>query len=86
MLELWNGSLISAVIGGLITGFFMIWQQWREFGQRAADAMRALLVEVEDNKDLVIKLEKSVAAIPSQDVGTNPRVPSLVPIQIRRAM
>jgi hypothetical protein len=52
---LWNGlfGLIAAVVGGVVTGLFMRSQQKAEFRQRANGAVRALLVELEEN-DLLI--------------------------------
>ncbi len=89
MVDLWNGffGLVSAVLGGVITGLFMLWQQKREFRQRANDALRALLIEAEYNKALVIDLAKAISSMGAtiQDYK-DLRVPSLVPVHIRRAM
>jgi hypothetical protein len=83
--DLWNGvfGLVAAIVGGVITGFFMLWQQRREFRQRASDAMRALFIELQYDRDLVIELQAKVAAM--RDMGP-PMVASLVPVQIRRTM
>ena len=58
MLDLWNGlfGLVAAVVGGVVTGLFMRSQQKAEFRQRANGAVRALLIELEENKLLVSEM------------------------------
>jgi hypothetical protein len=55
---LWNGlfGLVAAVVGGVVTGLFMRSQQKAEFRQRANGAVRALLIELEENDLLIVKM------------------------------
>jgi len=48
---------MAAVVGGMITGAFMLLQQKRDFARRAHDAVRALLVELQDNRGLVLGMQ-----------------------------
>ena len=60
MLDLWSGlyaaliggvvGVVGSVVGAVITGRFMLAQQELEGLRRASQAMRALLVELEDNR------------------------------------
>jgi hypothetical protein len=63
MLDIWNGlfGLVAAVVGGVVTGLFMRSQQKTEFRQRAYQAIRALLVELENNLVPVLDLMNPAA-------------------------
>jgi hypothetical protein len=65
MVDLWNGifGLVAAVFGGVVTGLFMRSQQKAEFRQRANEAVRALLVELEENRSVILDMQRRSSAV-----------------------
>jgi hypothetical protein len=79
MLDWSNGlfALVSAVVGGVVTGFFMRSQQRAEFRQRANEAVRALLVELEENRSVILDMQRR-SPVERLDVSIPARLRRLV--------